>query len=157
MKRKILGAGVCLVVVGFVVVEATFARPLSAKSGHAALPAAVNTAYSVNRHGQTYGSAMGVSTPAQLPDLIQVQATNGATGYVTREDLLGPSPTLNQVLGYPRDSQGNFVAPQPASTIPVYASNGTTQVGVFPVGGDTASGSLGSDSSTAGGGGTLQP
>jgi hypothetical protein len=96
-------------------------------------------AYKVNSHGETYGSGVNAATPSQFPDLIQVQATNGETGYVKKADLLGPVPTLQQVLGYARDSQGNFVSPPMPATLPVYSSNGTSQIGVFEVNGNEGS------------------
>ena len=83
--------------------------------------------------GQAEALDLGVGTaaPPQLSDLIPVRATNGDMGYVTRADLLGPSPTLQQVLAYARDSSGNLVAPVASTTLPVFASDGVTQIGVF--------------------------
>lgn len=93
----------------------------------------------VNGHGQTYGSADGVS-PSELPDLIAVIATNGTVGYITKTAFLGTSPTLQQVLNYPRDANGNYVAP--STTVPVYASNGIAKIGTFTIGNSGVSGSF---------------
>lgn len=103
-------------------------------------------AYKVNSHGETYGSGAHVASPSQFPDLIQVQATNGETGYVKKVELLGPAPTLQQVLEYSRDSEGNFVSPPTPATLPVYSSDGTEQIGIFAIsgnGGSVNSGSAG--------------
>lgn len=91
---------------------------------------------SVNANGQTYGSAVGASSSAGLPDLIRVRATNGVFGYITKVAYLGPAlPTPTQVKSYPKNTQGDYVAP--SRSVPVYTSNGTSQVGVFTFGGGT--------------------
>jgi hypothetical protein len=90
--------------------------------------------YPVNAQGQTFGSIARTSNPSDYPDLIEVVATNGVIGYINKAAFLGTPPTLQQVLSYPRDSSGNFVAP--SSTVPVYSSDGTTQVGIFNIGGN---------------------
>lgn len=41
----------------------------------------------VNEDGLTYGSAASALTPEEEPDLIQVEATNGKTGYVLKKEL----------------------------------------------------------------------
>jgi len=100
----------------------------------------------VNSQGETYGSAAGDS-PTQLPDLIEVSASNGAIGYITKAAFLGTtsqsgtSPTLQQVLNYPKNSAGNLAAP--GRTVAVYTSNATTQIGTFTIGTPPASGSGG--------------
>ncbi len=91
-------------------------------------------AFHVNGRGETYGSALKSHSPSQMPDLIEVRASNGLTGYVRKSDLLGPPPTLQQVESYPRDAQGNFVAPTASAAIPVYLSDGVTIIGQFAVG-----------------------
>ena len=131
MNRKIIIVSVALTiggVVGGVGLSATGALASSAPRQASSLP---NLAYSVNSLGETYGPALGGVPQLQLPDLVPVTATNGVSGYVKKTDLMGPTPTLQQVLSYPRDSQGNFVGPPTSSATPVYASDGTTQVGVF--------------------------
>jgi hypothetical protein len=45
-----------------------------------------------NASGQTYGSGLLARSPADEPDIIRVEATNGKTGYSLRVDLEGPSP-----------------------------------------------------------------
>lgn len=105
--------------------------------------------FGVNAQGKTFGSALGIESPTQLPDLIKVKATNGAVGYITKTVFLGASPTLQQVLGYARNAHGNLVAP--ALTVPVYASNGTSQVGTFTVGGASATNTRTTTSATPSG------
>jgi hypothetical protein len=73
----------------------------------------VTTAWGVNENGQTYG------TPNEngMPDLQAAQATNGKIGYIYFDDLMPTDPALD----VDRD-------------IPVYESDGTTQIGVFHIG-----------------------
>lgn len=78
-----------------------------------------------NEHGQTYGTLPdGPNDPT--PDLVRVVATNGQTGYCRDKDTLGPCP---------RDAEANTKACLRGYTIPVYESDGTTQIGEFVVGG----------------------
>jgi hypothetical protein len=102
-----------------------------------------------NSRGQTYGSAAGVSVPSQLPDLIAVVATNGKIGYITKTAFMPTtkSLTLQQVLSFPRTANGNFVAP--ARTVPVFTSNGTTQIGTFTIGASGTSGNFATSSPAA--------
>lgn len=85
------------------------------------------TAWGTNAKGQTYGAEIpGKGTP----DLLAVMATNGQPGYVYSKDLNGgPQPTS------PEDAAKNFSTPRPPRQIPVYLSDGETQIGVFEVGG----------------------
>lgn len=88
-----------------------------------------HTQYATNAHGQTYGSALDAKSPSDLPDLVSVVADNGIQGYIKSSDFEGPSLTRDQVLSLARDANGNFT--EPPRTVPVYAQDGTTQVGVF--------------------------
>ena len=131
MNRKIIIVSMTLTIGGVLAgvgLSATGALASSASRQASSLP---NLAYSVNSQGETYGPSLGGVPQLQLPDLVPVTATNGVSGYVKKTDLMGPTPTLQQVLNYPRDNQGNFVGPPTLSSMPVYASDGTTQVGVF--------------------------
>lgn len=78
---------------------------------------------SINAKGETYGVE---SQENGTPDLIAVIATNGQSGYAYARDLYGgPMPTS------PEDAVKNFSTPRPPREIPVYLSDGETQVGVF--------------------------
>ncbi len=55
-----------------------------------------------------------------------VQATNGKVGYAYANQLNGPTPT--------RPAQAVAENNQPARMIPVYESDGKTQIGQFKVG-----------------------
>jgi hypothetical protein len=78
-----------------------------------------------NARGQTYGTLPdGPSDP--IPDLVRTMATNGRTGYCREKDMLGPCP---------RDAEANTKACLRGYAIPVYESDGTTQIGEFIVGG----------------------
>jgi hypothetical protein len=85
------------------------------------------TPYKTNANGQTYGTDGGAPAgPLDEPDLVAVQATNGKVGYAYATQLNGRTPT----------SPAKAVAEnnQPARMIPVYQSDGRTQIGQFKVG-----------------------
>jgi len=77
-----------------------------------------------NEHGQTYGA--GTALP--WPDLVAV-ASDGKKGYCYEADLRGPSPTTR------RAEDDLEMAAQRGYGIPKYESDGTTQIGVFWLGG----------------------
>ncbi|MFK0003082.1 hypothetical protein [Paenarthrobacter sp. NPDC090522] len=80
----------------------------------------VPTEWKVNAKGETYG----VEVPGRgAPDLIAVIATNGAAGYAYTNQMKGTDPAS------PEEAAKNL--PKPQREIPVYLSDGTTQVGVF--------------------------
>lgn len=79
----------------------------------------------VNDSGQTYGE-QGDSPVA--PVLVRVMATNGKEGYAFSADLQGAQPTS------PADAAKNFSTPRPSRQIPVYLSDGKTQIGFFQTG-----------------------
>jgi hypothetical protein len=83
--------------------------------------------WAVNSNGQTYGSLLNSTSSATDPDLVQVIATNGKTGYAYSSQLDPPAPS----------SPATAVAQQNADTagtyVPVYAQDGTTVIGQFEV------------------------
>jgi hypothetical protein len=80
----------------------------------------VATDWEVNAKGETYG----VEVPGRGdPDLLAVIATNGARGYAYSDQMKGTDPPS------PEAAAKNLANPQ--REIPVYLSDGTTQVGVF--------------------------
>lgn len=86
--------------------------------------------YPKNAQGLTYGSDLYAKSPQDAPDLVLAMATNSEEGYVLRTDLEEPMPTSPQ----------EALAQQAARAgkdrvIPVYESDGITQIGVFMVGG----------------------
>ena len=73
--------------------------------------------------GETYGVE---SQENGTPDLIAVIATNGQSGYAYANDLhRGAVPTS------PEDAVKNFSSPRPPHEIPVFQSDGETQIGVL--------------------------
>lgn len=116
-------------IVGGVALMATLAvgaSAMSANAGLSAKPEGGKTVWSKNASGVTYGSGMDALSPADEPDLIRVQATNGQVGYAYRSDLEGPEPT----------SPAAAVTQQKAKEgkpdiVPVYEVDGMTQIGVF--------------------------
>ena len=81
----------------------------------------------MNASGQTYGT---MRAPLyEEPDLIAVMATNGKTGYCLKQDLQPPPPST------PEEAAEESARSVRGYTIPVYESDGVTQIGVFQVGG----------------------
>jgi hypothetical protein len=79
-----------------------------------------------NARGQTYGSDADANAETGEPDLIAAYATNGKQGYVLRTDVELPPPSNpSEAIAQ------NTVGPR---TIPVYLSDGVTQIGVFVIG-----------------------
>lgn len=89
----------------------------------------------VNTAGQTYGDESGPILYEDRPDLILVVAGNGRMGYVERDlldELTGANvSTPEEALEWQR--QQDEAGPQPSIYIPVYQSDGTTQVGTFEI------------------------
>ena len=94
--------------------------PSASKSGAA-------TAWPTNTNGQTYGSLLQSTSSATDPDLVQVIATNGQTGYVYSSHLNPAGPSS------PAAALAQQAASSGAQYIPVYAQNGTTIIGQFEV------------------------
>ena len=92
--------------------------------------------YAQNARGETYGSAMLAFQPADEPDLILAQATNGKVGYVRAAELDAAS---GADIDRPKDaltwtsrldaaaSTGRLAA------VPVYLVDGRTVIGVFEI------------------------
>jgi hypothetical protein len=84
--------------------------------------------YPKNAQGLTYGSQLYATLERGEPDLILATATNGKDGYVLRTDLEGPMP------GSPQEALSQQAAQAGKDrVIPVYQSDGTTQIGVFVI------------------------
>ncbi|MBS5097690.1 MAG: hypothetical protein KHY80_01630 [Eggerthella sp.] len=69
--------------------------------------------YSVNSNNQTYGSMVSANSVGYEPDLVSAVATNGKSGYVVNEQWADAS------------FSGEI------TSIPVYAEDGETRIGVF--------------------------
>ncbi|MFF8187561.1 peptidase M56 family protein [Microbacterium sp. NPDC016588] len=84
-----------------------------------------------NADGETFGSIVGGETP----DLVAVVATNGSEGYVRRTDLEdADGTTAARSFRSPADALAWQEERGATSiTIPVYASDGRTVLGVFVV------------------------
>jgi hypothetical protein len=89
-------------------------------------PLPAESVYPTNASGDTFGPNKPL---VEEPDLMAVMATNGKVGYCYRTDLEGPMPTspAEAIASNERSLRGH--------TIPVYESDGVTQIGVFQVGG----------------------
>lgn len=123
-RLLVLGAVVaCAVAVyGTAVALGSSSQPVAAEdsTGDVAVGAA-----RTNAAGQTYG-ALPNGPDGTVPKLVRVVATNGKAGYCLDKDTLGPCPD---------DAVANTKACLRGYTIPVYESDGATQIGEFVVGG----------------------
>jgi len=90
-------------------------------------PLPAKSVYPMNASGLTFGAHQRL---VEGPDLVKVLATNGEQGYCLKTDLEGGEPpkTLEEAIA------SNDAALR-GRTIPVYESDGVTQIGVFQVGG----------------------
>lgn len=87
---------------------------------------ATSALWPMNSRGQTYG----ITTDNQEPDLVRVVATNNKVGYSLRTELNGPTPSSpEEALRWQAEQAGK------SRVIPVYESDGVTQIGVFRIGG----------------------
>lgn len=80
--------------------------------------------YKVNENGQSYGSAS--SEEDDLPDLIAIIAENGKRGYVYKEDFTRRIPKTIEEAVVPSMESDDIV-------IPVYESDGTTEIGIYRI------------------------
>ena len=97
-------------------------------------PAATAPGFQRNAKGQTFGSAADAPRPDLEPDLIWVVTREGGSGYVYKKELDGPPPPTGQpalASAHADSSAGRILT--------AYASDGTTPVGTFQVGGSDAS------------------
>ena len=91
-------------------------------------PLPAESVYPMNASGDTFGPNKPL---VEDPDLMSVMATNGKIGYSYRTELLGS----HQPPGTPEEAVASNERSLRGYTIPVYESDGVTQIGVFQVGG----------------------
>jgi hypothetical protein len=88
--------------------------------------------YPQNASGLTYGSVESANSPQDEPDLILVETQTGTTGYVKKREL-------DRATGATVSSPEEAIAWEARAdnglptTIPVYAHDGVTVVGVFQI------------------------
>lgn len=95
-------------------------------------PLPAKSVYPMNASGLTYGPNKPL---VEEPDLMAVVATNGKQGYCLKTDLEGGEPPKT-----PEEAIASNEASLRGYTIPVYESDGKTQIGVFQVGGPGSKG-----------------
>ena len=84
--------------------------------------------FPTNANGQTYGSSSGVSFDSQ-PDLILAIATNGRTGYISRDAMEAVDGSNVSSLA----QAAAYMSQDASHTIPVYEQDGTTVIGSFAI------------------------
>ena len=89
-------------------------------------PILIPDVYPTNANGQTYGPS-DPSGRRQLPDLIVAVGRDGTQGYVKLADLEQPGPASPE-------EAASFNTADPID-VPLYASDGTTIIGTFRIGG----------------------
>jgi hypothetical protein len=119
-----LAAALAAIVLGGAALAGAFDADSPAPWPEPPLPA--ESVYPTNAAGQTYG---GGKELVEEPDLVKVLATNGKHGYCLKSDLEGTPPkTLEEAEEITKRGLRGY-------TIPVYESDGVTQIGVFQIGG----------------------
>lgn len=84
-----------------------------------------------NETGQTYGSG---DTDGDLPELVAVIANNGEIGYIPAAELEGPALSHEEVKQLPIENiNGQEVRTTPDRTVPVFATDGVTEIGDFTI------------------------
>jgi hypothetical protein len=94
-----------------------------------------DTFWPQNEHGQTFGSSGLAKSYEDEPDLIAV-ASDGKRGYCYKTDLDGPPSTSPGAVSA---DDLNFPGMR-GFAIPMFESDGTTQIGVFWIGGGAGGG-----------------
>lgn len=98
-------------------------------------PQASEVAYPINADGLSYGSAADATSGRDEPSLIEVEATNGAVGYVYR-DHLDEATGVTAMAGFrsPEEAvEWQATVGQEDQVIAVYEADGRTVVGEFVV------------------------
>ncbi len=106
------------------------AQPIAVSSAPEVLPAPSSTErtdWPTNEKGETYGSSGLAKSYDDVPDLVQVMATNGKVGYAFRISLDNPPKAFEASS----ENEANLRGWE----VPVYESDGVTEIGVFTVGG----------------------
>jgi hypothetical protein len=94
------------------------------------------TIWPTNEQGHTYGKAPLAKSVEDEPDLIAV-ASDGKKGYCYKTDLYGPAPSFRMPPGEVSDYNAAGLR---GHAVPKYESDGTTQIGVFWLGGPGSAG-----------------
>jgi hypothetical protein len=82
--------------------------------------------YPKNESGQTYGSSLKATTPANEPDLIKAIGEDGTIGYVRNSDLIGKQPkTPEEAI--------KMNAEACDKEINLYTSDGKSVIGKFKI------------------------
>jgi hypothetical protein len=90
-------------------------------------PLPAESVYPTNAAGQTYG---GDKPLVESPDLVAAVGVGGKHGYLRKADVFPDAPTTN-----PEEAAEETKRSLRGYTIPLYESDGVTQVGVFQMGG----------------------
>lgn len=124
-----VAAAVAAALLGFAVTLGTGFGDRSEAADNPSAPASQRDGHPVNRNGDTYGPTSGGDVQ---PDLVRVLADDGVTvGYAYRADLGGPGGAVTTPQEAEEYMQSD--AAQHGYTVPVYETDGETQIGTFTV------------------------
>ena len=87
-----------------------------------------------NARGQTFGSALGAMTYAQVPDLVSVWDNEAQMGYALKTDIF-PSAFPESPGAATPPRQGDLAT----RSVPVYTSDGVTVIGTYGAWGQAGS------------------
>src|SRR5689334_10550819 len=119
----IVAGGLAVGVLGAAYADGGVGMPASTSTQD---PAPVYQPPQTNARGQTYGSALGATTYAQVPDLVSVWDNEGQPGYARKTDIF-PSKFPTSPDAVSALQQGDVTS----SSVPVYESDGVTVIGTY--------------------------
>lgn len=97
------------------------------------------SSYSINKSGQTYGSASNAASTKDRPDLIAAIGTNGISGYIYNSDLMEGAPTTPAEAIAQQEAYDELAAnwdgvnPIVVRTIPLYDVEGKSVIGEYDI------------------------
>ena len=98
---------------GLMLIMALVACSVDSQSSENGNVEETQTQFSVNENGQTYGTILEAGCDGVMPELVEVEATNGLQGYAYWSEMNS-------------DAAAN-------TEIPVYEIDGKTQIGVLKI------------------------
>lgn len=89
--------------------------------------------YQRNDSGQTYGSALNVTSQDKMPNLVLAIGVDGTVGYLQLADFMGELPkNPEEALAQQNKLESNAKAGI-VQQVPLYAADGKTIIGAFNI------------------------
>ncbi|MCJ0894378.1 hypothetical protein O4160_13600 [Rhodococcus sp. IEGM 1401] len=87
-----------------------------------------------NASGQSYGAGDTAANDAELPDLVAAIGTDGVQGFIEKSALDTAAASPDEATALEKQNVGGTdVLGSAPKTVPVYASDGTTQISEFTI------------------------